>query len=151
MVPLQTGWQRITALLSSRAAEAAALLLARVALAGVFWRSGRAKIEDDSWFSISDATYYLFREEYTRVPLPSEFAAIAAAMAEHIFPVLLVIGLGVRLSALGLLGMTMVIQVFVYPEAWWPVHSLWAALVLVLIVRGAGALSLDTLVGGRGR
>jgi putative oxidoreductase len=146
MVALQTGWQRITALLSSCAAEAAALLLARVALAGVFWRSGRAKVEEGSWFSISDATYYLFREEYTRVPLPSEFAAVAAAAAEHVLPVLLVIGLGVRLSALGLLGMTLVIQLFVYPEAWWPVHSLWAALALVLIVRGGGTVSLDTLL-----
>ncbi|WP_374594960.1 DoxX family protein [Sphingosinicella sp.] len=145
MVALQTGWQRITALLSSRAVEAAALLLTRFALAGVFWRSGRAKIEDGSWLSISDATYYLFREEYTRVPLPPVFAAVAAAMAEHIFPVLLVIGFGVRLSALGLLGMTIVIQLFVYPEAWWPVHSLWAALALVLIARGGGMLSLDTL------
>lgn len=151
MLVLQTGWQRIMALLSSRAAEAAALLLARVALAGVFWRSGRAKIEDGSWFSISDATYYLFREEYTRVPLPSEFAAVAAATAEHIFPVLLVVGLGVRLSALGLFGMTMVIQLFVYPEAWWPVHSLWTALALILIVRGGGALSLDALLGRRGQ
>lgn len=146
MLALQTGWQRITALLSSRVAEVAALLLARFALAGVFWRSGRAKIEEGSWFSISDATYYLFREEYARVPLPSELAAVAAAAAEHVLPVLLVIGLGVRLSALGLLGMTMVIQLFVYPEAWWPVHSLWAALALVLIVRGGGTVSLDTLL-----
>ncbi len=145
MLALQRGWQRITALLSSRAVEASALLLARLALAGVFWRSGRAKIEEGSWFSISDATYYLFREEYTRVPLPPEFAAVAAAAAEHVLPVLLVIGLGVRLSALGLLGMTMVIQLFVYPEAWWPVHSLWAALALVLIARGGGALALDAL------
>ncbi|WP_300536910.1 DoxX family protein [Sphingosinicella sp.] len=145
MLALQRGWQRITAFLSSRAVEASALLLARLALAGVFWRSGRAKIEEGSWFSISDATYYLFREEYTRVPLPPEFAAVAAAAAEHVLPVLLVIGLGVRLSALGLLGMTMVIQLFVYPEAWWPVHSLWAALALVLIARGGGALALDAL------
>lgn len=146
MVALLAGWQRVTVLLSSRAAEAAALLLARFALAGVFWRSGRAKVEEGSWFSISDATYYLFREEYTRVPLPSEFAAVAAAAAEHVLPVLLLIGLGVRLSALGLLGMTLVIQLFVYPEAWWPVHSLWAALALVLIVRGGGTVSLDTLL-----
>lgn len=82
MLALQRGWQRITALFSSRAVEASALLLARFALAGVFWRSGRAKIEEGSWFSISDATYYLFREEYTRVPLPPEFAAVAAAAAE---------------------------------------------------------------------
>lgn len=151
MLALHTSWQRTTTLLSRRSAEAAALLLTRFALAGVFWRSGRAKIEDGSWFSISDATYYLFREEYTRVPLPSELAAVAAAAAEHVFPVLLVLGLGVRLSALGLLGMTMVIQLFVYPEAWWPVHSLWAALALVLIVRGGGALSLDTLFNRRAK
>lgn len=151
MLALHTNWQRTTTLLSSRSAEAAALLLTRFALAGVFWRSGRAKIEDGSWFSISDATYYLFREEYTRVPLPSELAAVAAAAAEHVFPVLLVLGLGVRLSALGLLGMTMGIQLFVYPEAWWPVHSLWAALALVLIVRGGGALSLDTLFNRRAK
>jgi putative oxidoreductase len=70
-----------------------------------------------------------------------------ATVSEHLFPVLLVVGLLTRLSALALLGMTMVIQIFVYPEAWWQAHSLWAAMALVLIVRGAGAISLDAPLG----
>ncbi|PZU49009.1 MAG: DoxX family protein [Sphingomonas sp.] len=134
---------------SSAWPEALALLLARLSLAGVFWRSGRAKIADGSLFTISDSTYYLFAEEYVGVPLPSDLAAILATTAEHVLPVLLVLGLATRLSALGLLGMTMVIQIFVYPQAWWPVHSLWAALALVLIVRGGGRLSADHLLAAR--
>jgi putative oxidoreductase len=49
-----------------------------------------------------------------------------------------------RLSALALLGMTAVIQVFVYPDAW-PTHLTWAGLLLYLIGRGAGPLSFDRL------
>lgn len=131
--------------------EALALLLARLSLASVFWRSGRAKIEDGSLFTISGSTYYLFAEEYAGVPLPPDFAALLATAAEHVLPVLLVLGLATRLSALGLLGMTMVIQIFVYPEAWWPVHSLWAALAMLLIVRGGGLLSADHLLARRMR
>lgn len=135
-----TGW------LSGRAPESAMLLFVRVTLAGIFWRSGRSKVDEGSWLSISDGTYDLFREDYAGVPLPPEFAAVAATLAEHLFPVLLVLGLATRLSALGLLGMTLVIQLFVFPEAWWQVHSLWAALALVLIARGGGSLSLDRLL-----
>lgn len=119
------------------------LLFTRFVLAGIFWRSARTKVEDGSWFSISDTTYFLFAEEYSGVPLPSDLAAVLATVSEHVFPILLVLGLFTRLSALALLGMTMVIQIFVYPEAWWPVHSLWAALALILIMRGAGSISLD--------
>ena len=140
---------RLVAVASSRLAEAAALLLARLALGGVFWRSGQTKIAEGTWFSISETTYELFRTEYARVPLPPDLAAVAAAAAEHVFPVLLLLGLGTRLSALALLGMTLVIQIFVYPEAWWPVHSLWAALAAVLIVRGGGLASLDAVLAGR--
>ena len=148
---LRQGYERFVSLAASRPAEAAALLLVRVALGGVFWRSGQTKIAEGAWFSISDTTVELFRTEYAAVPLPSEFAAVAAATAEHLFPVLLLLGLATRFSALALLGMTMVIQLFVYPEAWWPVHSLWAALALVLIVRGGGLVSLDALLAGRSR
>ena len=140
---------RLSAALSTRAAEAGPLLLARLALAGVFWRSGRSKIAEGSWFELSDTTWVLFREDYAGVPLPPDFAAVVAAGAEHLFPVLLVLGLATRLSALALLGMTLVIQLFVFPEAWWPVHSLWCALALVLIVRGAGLVSLDALLARR--
>jgi putative oxidoreductase len=111
---------------SGRLPEAAALLLARLALGGVFWRSGQTKVEEGTWFSLTDTTYELFRTEYAGVPLPPEFGAIMANAAEHILPVLLVMGLFTRGSALALLGMTLVIQFFVYPEAWWPEHSLWS-------------------------
>ena len=136
--------------LAGKTGEGIALLFLRVAFAGVFWRSGRTKIEDGSWITISDSARYLFSEEYSGVPLPPELAAVAATTAEHLFPILLVIGLATRLSAVALLLMTLVIQVFVYPEAWWPVHSLWAAMALVLIVRGGGLLSLDHFLS-RGR
>lgn len=119
------------------------LLFTRVVLAGIFWRSGRTKVEEDSWFSISDTTWFLFEEEYSGVPLPSDLSAIMATVSEHLFPMLLVLGLFTRLSALALLGMTMVIQIFVYPEAWWQVHALWVAMALVLVVRGGGSISLD--------
>ncbi len=122
------------------------MLLVRLALAGVFWRSGRAKIEEGSWLTISENTRFLFAEEYSGVPLPTEFATLAATLAEHLFPILLVLGLATRLSALSLLGMTLVIQIFVYPDAWWPVNSLWAALALTLVVRGGGLFSADALI-----
>jgi len=139
-------YQRLVAIAASRIPEGLALLLTRLALAGVFWRSGRSKVEEGSLFSISDTTYYLFSEEYSAVPLPSDFAAVMATVAEHAFPVLLVLGLFTRGAALGLLGMTLVIQIFVYPEAWWQVHALWAAMCLILIARGAGLFSLDAFV-----
>lgn len=139
-------YDRLVSRISARIPEGLVLLLVRVSLAGVFWRSGRTKIEEGSLFSISENTYFLFREEYMDVPLPSDLAAVLATFSEHLFPILLVLGLFTRLSALALLGMTLVIQIFVYPEAWWPVHSLWAALALVLIVRGAGIVSLDEIL-----
>lgn len=137
--------------ISSRIPEALILLFVRVTLAGIFWRSGRTKIDEGSLFSISDNTYFLFQEEYKGVPLPSDFAAVMATISEHVFPILLVIGLFTRLSATALLGMTIVIQIFVYPDAWWPVHSLWVALALVLILRGGGLFSLDTALVKRAR
>ncbi len=139
-------YDRAVAAISGRLPEGIALLVMRVALAGIFWRSGRTKVEEGSVLSISDTTYFLFKEEYAGVPLPSDFAAVMATYAEHLFPILLVIGLFARLSALALLGMTLVIQIFVYPEAWWQVHILWAAMCMVLIVRGAGLFSLDALL-----
>lgn len=125
------------------AIESLLLLFTRVVLSGIFWRSARTKVDEGSWFSISDTTYYLFAEEYSGVPLPSDFAAVMATISEHVFPILLVLGLFTRFSALTLLGMTMVIQIFVYPDAWWSVHAVWAALALILITRGGGQLSLD--------
>lgn len=120
-------------------------LVSRIAVASVFWRSGQTKV---SGFMLREETFVLFREEY-RVPLlPPGVAAYAATTVEHLFPILLIIGLASRLSALALLGMVAVIQTFVYPGAW-PEHLLWAALLLAIIARGPGAISLDHLIWTR--
>jgi putative oxidoreductase len=121
-------------------------LIARVAIAAIFWMSGRTKV--DGWLSVSASAYQLFADEY-RVPLlPPELAAHLATYAEHLFPVLLVLGLLTRASAAALLGMTAVIQVFVYPDAW-PTHLSWAGLLALLIARGGGSVSADRLLGIR--
>ncbi|MVZ97109.1 DoxX family protein [Sphingorhabdus sp. IMCC26285] len=146
MNALSVSYHRIVAMLSSMFAESAMLLFVRFSLAGIFWRSGRTKVEDGSWLSVSDTAKFLFKEEYSNVPLPPELASYLATYAEHLFPALLVIGLLTRVSALALLGMTMVIQIFVYPEAWWSVHMIWVALALVLIVRGGGKFSADAIL-----
>jgi putative oxidoreductase len=116
------------------------LLLARASAASIFFLSGRTKVE--GLFTIKAATYQLFQYEYALPLIPSETAAQMATVSEHLFPLLLVLGLCTRLSALALLGMTAVIQVFVYPSAW-PTHLSWAALLLPLVARGAGAISFD--------
>ena len=116
------------------------LLIQRLGIAAIFFQSGRTKVE--GWFTITDSTYELFRTEYAGVPLPPEFAAVAATVSEHLFSVLLVLGLCTRLSAMALLGMTLTIQIFVYPDAW-PTHLSWAGLLLPLIAIGGGRISLD--------
>lgn len=121
-------------------------LVARWGIASVFFLSGRTKVE--GWLSITPSTYELFQTDYA-LPLVSPWlAAHLATYAEHLFPLLLVLGLFTRLSALGLLAMTTVIEVFVYPDAW-PTHLCWAGLLLLLVSRGAGALSLDRVLGLR--
>ena len=119
------------------------LLVQRLGIAAVFFQSGRTKVE--GIFTIPDTTIELFRSEYALPLLPPELAAYLAAGAEHLFPVLLVLGLFTRLSAGALLGMTLVIQIFVYPDAW-PTHLSWAGLMLPLIALGGGKYSLDRLL-----
>ena len=117
-------------------------LISRFAVADVFWRSGQTKV---SGFSIREETFYLFREEY-RVPLlPPDVAAYLSTIGEHVFPILLFFGLASRFSALGLFGMTMVIQIFVVPGGW-PEHILWLSLLTLIIARGPGAISLDHII-----
>ena len=119
------------------------LLVQRLGIAAVFFQSGRTKVE--GLFTVPDTTIELFRSEYALPLLPPELAAYLAAGAEHLFPVLLVLGLSTRLSAAALLGMTLVIQTFVYPDAW-PTHLSWAGLMLPLIALGGGRFSLDRLL-----
>ncbi|MFJ7315481.1 DoxX family protein [Pseudomonas sp. NPDC098747] len=133
--------------------------LARFSIAAVFWKSGQTKIEGLAidlidgtlqlgWPRLADSTIPLFESEY-HVPLLSpEIAAHMAAFAEHFFPVLILIGFATRFSALALLGMTLTIQLFVYPDAY-PTHGTWAAVLLFLMARGPGRLSIDHLIARR--
>ena len=122
------------------------LLVQRLGIAAIFFYSARTKVE--GWFTIPDTTYELFRTEYAGVPLPPEIAAVAATISEHVFSIALVLGLLTRCSALALLGMTLTIEIFVYPDAW-PTHLSWAGLLLPLIALGGGHFSLDRLIGVR--
>lgn len=115
-------------------------LVNRVAIAAIFFQSGRTKVE--GWFTVSESAYSLFRDEYRLPLIPPEIAAQLATVSEHLFPLLLLVGMGTRLSAFALLGMTAVIQCFVYPDAW-PTHLSWAGLLLYLVGRGSGRLSVD--------
>ncbi|GAC1606981.1 MAG: DoxX family protein [Ramlibacter sp.] len=127
----------------------------------MFWSSGQTKVEgfalnvvsgefQPGWPRLSDSALALFREEYKLPFLSPEIAAPLAAAAEHLLPVLLLAGLATRFSALGLLAMTLVIQLFVYPGAY-ATHGTWAAVLLYLVARGPGAFSLDHLLARRHR
>ena len=116
------------------------LLVQRLGIAAVFFQSGRTKVE--GLLTIPQTTVDLFELEYALPLLPPKLAAYLAAGAEHLFPVLLVLGLFSRMSAAALLGMTLVIQLFVYPDAW-PTHLSWAGLMLPIIAMGGGRFSLD--------
>nr|WP_315427253.1 DoxX family protein [uncultured Albidiferax sp.] len=133
--------------------------LARFSVAAVFWRSGQTKIQGLAidivggdfqlgWPRLSDSAIDLFRDEYRLPWVPPEIAAPLAACAEHLFPLLLLLGLATRFSALALLGMTLTIQLFVYPDAY-PTHGTWAALLLYLVAQGPGKLSLDHWIARR--
>ncbi|RMF08194.1 MAG: DoxX family protein [Alphaproteobacteria bacterium] len=150
---------------AERIPEAVIALLLRVGIAGVFWNSGLTKLAfgaggagDDPFtqfgrvlsfdWRISETTFFLFEHEYAVPLLPSHWMAYAGTTFELLCPVFLVLGLFTRLAVLPLLGMTIVIQTFVYPELWLT-HAFWAGALLYLLARGAGALSLDTLLARR--
>jgi len=133
--------------------------IARFSIAAVFWNSGQTKVEglvinlvsgefQLGWPRLSESAIALFQDEYKLPLIPPELAAPLAAVAEHVLPLLLLLGLATRLSALGLLGMTLVIQVFVYPGAY-ATHGTWAAVLLYLMARGPGVLSIDHWLASR--
>ena len=134
--------------LTGRIPDALPLLVARLGVAAVFFQSGRTKV--DGLLHITDGTYELFRTEYALPLVPPEIAAHAATYSEHLFPILLVLGLFTRGAALALLGMTAVIEIFVYPDAW-ATHLSWTGLLLPLILRGGGDWSADRLVSSVSR
>ncbi len=133
--------------------------VARFSIAATFWKSGQTKVEGlaidlvSGTFELglprlSASAVPLFAEEY-RLPLLSpELAAHLAAFAEHLFPLLILLGLATRFSALALLGMTLVIQLLVYPGAY-PTHGVWAAVLLLLAAKGPGVLAIDQLIARR--
>lgn len=127
----------------SKLPEAALLLFVRIAVAHVFWASGQTKVEG---FALRPEAVDLFRDEYKLPLIAPEVAAPMAAIVEHVLPLLLVFGLFSRFASSGLIVMTLVIQFLVYPDAWWPQHSLWLGLLLVILVRGPGSWSLDRFV-----
>ncbi|PTQ69827.1 DoxX family protein [Pseudomonas sp. GV071] len=135
--------------------------IARFSIAAVFWKSGQTKVEGFAVDLVSgtfvfdnphlaDSTIPLFSSEYALPLIPPETAAYLATFNEHFFPVLILLGLATRFSALALLGMTLTIQLFVYPDAY-PTHGTWAAVLLYLMARGPGVLSIDHLLARRHR
>jgi putative oxidoreductase len=120
------------------------LLVARLGIGAVFFMSGRTKV--DGFLHITDSTYELFRTDYALPFLDSVVAAHMSTYVENFAPILLLVGLLVRPAAIAMLGMTAVIEIFVYPDAW-PTHLSWAGLLLPLIAFGGGNWSMDRLLG----
>jgi putative oxidoreductase len=134
-------------------------LLARFSIAGVFWQSGQTKVQGFKvnfvngdfqlgWPRLADGVIDLFETEYKLPLMPPELGATLAAFGEHAFPLLILLGLATRFSALALLGMTAVIQLLVYPGAY-PTHGVWASVLLMLIMQGPGKLSLDHWIASK--
>ncbi|ATJ83910.1 DoxX family protein [Halomonas beimenensis] len=143
LLPLRFYYHRLAPGLDRVPFDPVALLM-RVVLGSVFFGSALTKVEG---FALSQSTFFLFEHEYALPLLPPVLAAYLATLAEFGLSLLLWAGLATRLAATGLLVMTLVIQTFVYPDAW-VTHGLWAASLLTLVLRGPGALSLDRLLAG---
>lgn len=150
---------RLAITMAGRIPDSLIALLGRFSIAAIFWKSGQTKVQGFAIDIIggefqlglprlSDSVVGLFRDEYRLPIVPPEVAAPMAAFAEHLFPLLILIGLATRFSALALLVMTATIQLLVYPDAY-PTHGVWAAVLLFLIARGPGAVSLDYLIARR--
>jgi putative oxidoreductase len=145
--------------LFARIPDSLIALLGRFSIAAIFWKSGQTKVQGfaidlingEFQFGLprlADSTIDLFRDEYRLPLLAPEQVAPLAAFAEHLLPVLILLGLATRFSALALLVMTLTIQFLVYPDAY-PTHGVWATVLVFLIARGPGKLSLDHLIAGR--
>ena len=148
--PAQSHWaavaRRLTAALD-RIPYWFIALAARVFPAAVFWQSGQTKV---AGWHLKPSAIALFQNEYQLPLIDPTIAACMAAVAEHAFPIMLVVGLATRFAALALLFMTAVIEIFVYPFAW-PTHGVWATCFLIIIARGPGVFSLDQLIARRCR
>lgn len=136
-----TGWHaRLLARVSRVVPDDLIALASRFGVGSIFFLSGRTKV--DGGLNVSDTALLLFEQDYALPLIPPLWAAHLATYAEHLLPLMLFVGLGTRLGALGLLAMTATIQIFVYPAAW-PTHLSWAAPLLYLLAHGGGRWSLD--------
>lgn len=140
---LRCHWSSLVENLQKSVSDSLLSLVARLSIASIFLMSARTKV--DGFLTIKSNTYELFHMEYDLPLISPVLAAQIATYAEHIFPLLLILGLFTRLSALALLVMVLVIQVFVYPDAW-ATHLSWGGLLLLVIGRGAGLISLDRIM-----
>ncbi len=151
-IAMPTFWTSFVKVLE-RIPDSLIAVLARFSMAAVFWSSGQTKIEGFAmnfvtgefkfgWPHLADSAVALFQDEYKLPFLAPPVAAPLTALAEHVLPSMLLLGLATRVSAIGLLVMTLVIQVFVYPGAY-ATHATWAVSLLFLIVHGPGSVSLD--------
>ncbi|MGH6924734.1 MAG: DoxX family protein [Propylenella sp.] len=143
---------RLDRLVQWIAAPSSVQLALRIALSVPFWRSGVKKW--DGLLQLNDTAVFLFSDEF-KLHLPGgpyDFPAPAvtaflAGSAEVLLPILLVLGLGARFAAAGLLAMTIIIQLTV--PSGWPIHLTWAAMALGIMAWGSGRLSLDHLIASR--
>ena len=125
-------------------------LAARFGVGAVFLQSGVNKVANCGFpfldCQLTSSALFLFKNEFKLPLLSPELAATLATVGEHVLPVMLFLGLGARLGALGLLVMTFVIQTFVYPDAW-PTHLVWAVSLIYVAARGPGVFSVDHFLG----
>lgn len=137
-------------------------LALRLVIARVFFLSGQAKVDGpqipvaldelDLAFvvtlpaAIKDATIQLFATQYAGLPLDPTVAAYLFSYAEFVLPICLLLGFATRIAALGLLAITALLQIYVFPGMWWAAHVYWAAILLVLTVCGPGAFSIDAVI-----
>ncbi len=143
----------------SQIPDALISLIARLSMAAVFWQAGQTKVQGFvvdivnaevhlGWPRLSESVIPLFMDEYRLPFISPAIAAPMAAFGEHFFPLLLVLGLATRFSAMAMLGMTLVIQFLVYPGSY-ATHGTWAAALLFLMAHGPGKISLDHWIASR--
>ena len=144
--PYSLAFQAWRAAPAGAAPHSVKALLARIAMGNIFWLSARTKVK--GLLTLKDSTFFLFENEYALPVLRVNVAACLATYSAHLFALMLFVGLGSRLGVAGMLAITAVIQLLVYPSAW-PTHLGWALLLLVIIAQGPGRLSLDHVLFGR--